>query len=160
MLVKLYSREYTSSREKLLANGITVKRAYIGDKHIILDFVKNFSNNNPYWVNETEYALFNDPSSCFVAVKDKEIIGFACYNATAKGFFGPLGVNKAFRNQGVGKELLMRCLYSMKESGYAYAIIGWIDGNAVDFYKRTVSAVIIDDSPPNKSIYKNSVSQE
>ena len=54
----------------------------------------------------------------------KEIVGFACYDATCMNFFGPTGVKESERGKGVGKALLLAALHAMKEQGYAYAIIG------------------------------------
>lgn len=156
MLVKLYAIEY-SFNANLPPEGIEIKKAFIGDKNAILDFVKEFRGGGVAWVYECEYALFNNPITCFIAVQSKKIIGFSCYDATAKGFFGPMGVNESCRRKGVGRELLLRALFSMKESGYAYAVIGWVADNAIDFYKKTVNAIEIEDSPPHGSIYKNSL---
>jgi len=159
MLVKLYDMEFVSNT-KLPADGISVKKACIVDKKKILDFIKaNFGADTP-WAYECEYALFNSPVSCYIAVRNKEIIGFACYDATAKGFFGPMGVSEKFRSMGVGLELLIRSLVSMKEFGYAYAIIGATSGRALEFYARHVGATVIEGSVLNKSIYKNLISQE
>lgn len=159
MLVKLYAIDYNLNNS-FLSDGITIKKACIVDKSIILKFVRTNFPDEPVWEHECEYSLFNNPITCYIAVKNKEIIGFSCYDATAKGFFGPMGVKESFRNKGVGRELLVRALYSMKESGYAYAVIGWPATKAIEFYKKNVYAVEIEDSPPNKSIYKNSISQE
>lgn len=160
MLVKLYAIEYNSNEDELLTDAVSMKKACAVDKNIILEFVKTNFPDEPVWVNECEYALFNSPTSCYIAVKNKELIGFACYDATAKGFFGPMGVKEYYRKKGIGRALLIKSLNSMKESGYAYAIIGWPAGSAIEFYKRTVNASIIEDSPPNKSIYKNCISTE
>ena len=159
LLVKLYADEFESKKDKLLQDGITIKKACILDKNRILKFVQENFTDSPLWVHECEYALFNNPITCHIAVKNKEVIGFSCHDATAKGFFGPFGVKDSFRGKGVGRELLIRSLASMKEAGYAYAIIGWTN-SAMEFYKKHVNAVEIPDSPPNKSIYKNSVMQE
>jgi len=157
MLVKLYDKEFTSKKEFLATKGITIKRASIVDKKEILQFVEeNFEAK--CWVDETEYALFNNPISCLIAVKNKEIIGFACYDVAAKGFFGPTGVKENHRGQGIGEELLIRTLNSLKEAGYAYAIIGWSGANA--FYEKTVNAIVIEDSEPNKSVFRNLISHE
>lgn len=160
MLVKLYSLDYKSAQVQLSQEGIMVKKAWIGDKDAILKFVRDNFKDELSWANECEYALFNNPVSCYIAVKNKEIIGFACYEATAKGFFGPMGVRADCRKKGVGAELLTRSLLSMKEAGYAYAIIGWPASSAIEFYKKQVDAVIIEGALPNKSIYKNSIAQE
>ena len=68
--------------------------------------------------------MSNHPISCFVAVQNQQIIGFACYDATALGFFGPTGVIEESRGKGVGKALLLACMLDMKLKGYGYAIIG------------------------------------
>lgn len=158
MLVKLYAIA-NKPNENLVHEGIAIKKAYIGDKSMILEFVKLNFPDEAVWIHECEYALFNNPITCYIAVKQKKVIGFACYDATTKGFFGPMGVREDFRGKGVGQELLLRALNSMRESGYAYAVIGWVAQDAIEFYKKTVNAIEIEDSPPDKSIYKNSISQ-
>ena len=156
MLVKLYNMPEIDESKRLEENGITIKRAMALDKTAILEFVRtNFYEN---WADECEKAIFNQPSSCYIAVKNKEIIGFACYDATALGVFGPTGVLESMRDKGVGKALFGKCLDSMREKGYAYAIIGWVT-EAIDFYKKTAKAIVIDDSLPDKSVYKNLISE-
>jgi GNAT superfamily N-acetyltransferase len=159
MLVKLYAQDYDGILKEVSAHNVIIKKPHITDKHVILDFIRQYFKSE-HWANECEYALLNNPVSCYIAVKDKEIIGFACYDATAKGFFGPTGVKAEYRKMGIGKALLKQSLYSMKESGYAYAIIGWSAEDAIPFYQKCVNAVIIEDSPPTKSIYKNMIAIE
>jgi predicted N-acetyltransferase YhbS len=74
------------------------------------------------------------------------MLGFACYDTTAKAFFGPTGVGEAARGKGVGTALLMLCLHDMLAQGYAYAIIG--GAGPQDFYAKTCGAVAIDGSWP------------
>ena len=156
LLVKLYVIDYAFN-ESLAEDGIFLKRASIINKKAILDFVKESFPGSPTWGNECECALMSCPSTCWIAVKDMQVIGFACFDATAKGFFGPTGVREDMRGKGIGKELLLRALYSLKESGYAYAIIGWSSEESLVFYKKTVQAIEIEDSPPGKSIYHNCI---
>lgn len=104
------------------------------------------------WVNECEQALSHQPNTCFAAVRSGQVIGFACYDATAKGFFGPIGVTEGERKSGVGKALLLNCLHAMAWDGYGYAVIGWCDG-AAEFYAHTVSAIPIPASGPSQSVY-------
>ena len=85
-------------------------------------------------------------------------MGFSCYDGTTRGFFGPIGVQKEFRGLGIGELLLKRTLFAMRESGYAYAIIGWAGSDVISFYEKCVNAKIIDDSPNEKSIYRNMIS--
>ncbi len=134
---------------------VKIKRAFIGDKEAILEFVReNFQKS---WVYEVEYALMQSPGKCFIATENGKILGFACYDAAAKGFFGPIGVLSSERKRKLGKVLLLRTLEAMKEFGYGYAIIGWV-GQAGGFYQRAAGAEYIKDSEPENSIYSNLVS--
>ena len=157
LLVKLYDLKENDYENCLQDKGISIHKAHIADKSRILAFVRTNFNEN--WANECEYALVSNPIYCYIAVKNKEPIGFACYDASSKNFFGPLGVKETERHHGVGKVLLHKCLESMKESGYAYAIIGWVE-DALEFYKKEVDAIVIEDSPPNKSGYKNLINMD
>lgn len=142
MLVNLYNipSSYTIE-EKLLEKGIQIKKALAPDRSRIIDFSRTCAKED--YSDEVTVAFSNNPITCYIATKDKKIIGFACYEATAKDFFGPMAVLENERNMGVGKALLLKSLKSMQELGYAYAIIGWPAKSAVDFYKRCVDAIMI-----------------
>jgi ribosomal protein S18 acetylase RimI-like enzyme len=151
MLVKLYDLKEQSSEIKELENkGIYIKRVLAPDRHRVIAYVKDTFDEN--WASECEGAFSNQPISCFIAVKDKKVIGFACYEVTAKNFFGPTGVSEGYRGYGIGKILLIQCLLAMKEGGYGYAIIGGAE-EAINFYKKTVGAIVIKDSVPG--LYKS-----
>lgn len=93
------------------------------------------------WADESSITLANKPVSVFIATRGGQIIGFAAYECTRRNFFGPMGVVPALRLKGVGKALLLACLYSMQDLGYVYAIIG--GAGPVDFYAKTVGAIPI-----------------
>ena len=151
LLVKLWN---LPSKEPVLAvlaeRGISVKRVIGPDKGRVLAFVKEHFGDG--WMHECEMSLCSVPSTCYIAVKDKQVIGFSCFEATGKDYFGPIGVDPNLREGKVGTGLLLSCLHSMWEMGYAYAIIGWAD-DAAPFYEKTVGAVMIPDSHP--AIYQN-----
>jgi GNAT superfamily N-acetyltransferase len=87
------------------------------------------------------------PLACFVAVERTDtLVGFACYDATCRDFFGPELVAESVRGRGVGTALLLAALHAMRAEGYAYAIIGW--ASSVDFYRKTVGATAIEGSTP------------
>ena len=103
------------------------------------------------WNLIADVARCNNCRVCFIAVKDRgeagqQMIGFACYDATGLGMFGPTGVEEAERGQGTGKALLLACLLDMRLKGYAYCAIGW--AGPKDFYRKAVGAVEIPDSEP------------
>ncbi|HOQ39755.1 MAG TPA: GNAT family N-acetyltransferase [Fervidobacterium sp.] len=155
MLVKLY--ELPSDEdilEELSKIGIVIKRSIGPEKISIVEWVK--AEFGKHWASETDVTFSNKPISCFIAIdttNDNEIVGFACYDATTRGFFGPTGVNPKYRGKGIGTALLLACLKDMYSIGYAYAIIG--DAGPTEYYKKTVGAVEIPNSHPG--IYKNMV---
>jgi len=149
MLVKLYELSsdwgFLAQQEKI---GITIRKPIGPEKHLIVDWVREkFSDA---WASETDMAISNKPETCFVAVKDNKLIGFACYDATALGFFGPIGVEASCRGKGTGKALLLSCLLDMKLKGYGYAIVGMT--GKMEFYSKAVGAVEIPDS--SSSVWK------
>ena len=151
MLVKLYDLEddwsFLAEQGK---SGITIRKPIGPEKRLIVDWVRKRFHLDA-WASETDMALSNRPITCFVAIKKKKLIGFACYDATALGYFGPTGVLKTQRGRGTGRALLLACLLDMKLKGYGYAIIGSV--GPAEYYRKTVGAVEIPDSTPG--IWKN-----
>jgi GNAT superfamily N-acetyltransferase len=103
---------------------------------------------SPLWVNECDVAFAHVPISCLiaVAVEQRELMGFTCYDAVYRNFFGPIGVDEAYRGRGLGKVLLLKCLHDMASQGYAYAIIPWVGPK--EFYADLVGAIEIEGSEP------------
>ncbi len=152
MLIKLYDIEPQGTfRTEQTALGIELRKPIGPEKHAIIAWV--FDHFGDGWASEVDVGLSNQPCTCYVAVKDSKIIGFACYDATALGFFGPIGVIKSYRKKGVGKALMNACLLEMKTKGYGYAVVGGVED--IDFYKDTVSAIEIPNSAPG--IYANQI---
>jgi GNAT superfamily N-acetyltransferase len=145
MLVKLYTLQddwwFLDQQEKL---GISVRKPIGPEKHFIIDWVR--TKFNSLWASEVDQAISRSPVSCFVAIRDGQLIGFSCYDATALGFFGPTGVDEEFRGLGTGKALLLAALLDMKLKGYGYAVIGAV--GPAEFYEKVVGAVEIPDSTP------------
>ncbi len=150
MLVRLYDLPDVSELvAKLGTNGIIIRRANAYERHIVADWVGNMFSSK--WVSETKIAFSRQPVSCYIATKDKSVIGFACYDTTSKGFLGPMGVDLDNRISGVGTALLVRALEGLKNDGYAYGIIGGVGPE--DFYRKTVGATPIENSTPG--IYRD-----
>lgn len=98
------------------------------------------------WADEISVGLANKPVSVYLALRDGEILGFGAYECTRKTFFGPTGVAEEERGKGIGKALLIACLWGLYELGYPYGIIG--GAGPTEFYARTVGATVIPDSSP------------
>ena len=145
MLVRLYDLPNSSTLyEGLAAQNVTVRRVRAFEKHTLAAFVRaHFSEK---WVSEVEVAISRQPAACFIATRDQQILGFACYDTTQRGFFGPTGVTESARRLGLGKALLFKTLEALRELGYAYAIIGGVGPK--EFYAKVCGAIEIPGSNP------------
>lgn len=136
MVVSLYSDEFCEICDTFSTPDIIIRPGLAPEYELITDWVRTHFSSN--WASEVAIALTRQPSSCLVAIKDGVLIGFACYDAIAPGFFGPTAVSVDARGNGYGKDLLIQTLQAMKARGYAYAIIG-LPGPQ-EFYQKTVGA--------------------
>lgn len=150
MLVRLYDlppRDQLNAR--CAERGIVLRRALAPDKERILSWVREHSG--PAAACECDVCFSNRPISLFVATKGPEIVGYACYNATAPDFFGPTRVLDSEQGGGIGAALLLKSLWALYDEGYAYAIIGGVGPAA--FYEKVVGATLIEGSTPG--IYRD-----
>ncbi len=140
MLVRLYDLpDGNPYHQRASDAGFTLRRADPWDRDRLRHFVKD--QFGPLWAVEADRAFNHSPITAFVASSDRELAGFAVYECTRRGFFGPTGVRDSLRGEGLGTALLFRCLESMREMGYAYAVIGGVGPAA--FYEKTVGAFVI-----------------
>ena len=154
MLVKLYNIPHSHDiEENLLGSGIRIKKALAPDRSRIIAFSRTCAKDD--YSDEVKVAFSNNPITCYIATREKKIIGFACYEATARNFFVLIAVLESERKKGIGKALLLKSLESMQEMGYAYAIIGWPAKSAIDFYKKCVDAIMIDEK--SSGVYKRMI---
>lgn len=152
MLVKLYDLPPLEPfLEKPRSVGVEIRKPIGPEKHVLIDWVR--THFNPGWASETEMGLMNRPISVFMATSERKVHGFACYDATVLGFFGPTGVAEEMRGKGIGAALLVATLHDMKAKGYAYAVIG--GAGPTKFYEKAVGAVEIPGSAPG--IYRDYV---
>ena len=145
MLVKLY--DLPSSHEplrSLAAAGVSIRRALPPEKHKVLAWIR--STFSEAWASEADVTFAREPVSCFLAIQNKRLLGFACHDATCRNFFGPTGVDASARGRGIGAGLLLACLDAMRDQGFGYAIIGGV--GPAEFYTKTVGAIPIEGSEP------------
>lgn len=149
MLVKLYElQDDAEIIERMRTEGIIIRRALVPELSAIAAWIEPRFGKG--WVAEATAAIMRQPVTCWIAHEGDKLLGFACHEATMKGFFGPTGVDEAARGRGIGHALLIRTLIDMRDQGYAYAIIG--GAGPMGFYEKSVGAIAIPDSSPG--IYK------
>lgn len=145
LLVDLHDVIYQEPKDK----AVLIKRVLSPDSDRVVSFIAKEFNDS--WASEAKAGLYKPNPTCFIAVKDETVIGFACYDATAKGFFGPLGVSEKARGLGIGGTLVQRSLLAMKEDGYAYAIIGGVSERTKPFYDKVCNGVMA--IPNSRKVY-------
>jgi GNAT superfamily N-acetyltransferase len=145
MLVNLLTLpRLETALQEMVDAGIVIRRAQPFEFTLVRSFIE--SNFSVAWADEVSVGFAGKPVSVFIATLEKEIVGFAAYECTRRSFFGPTGVIENARGAGVGKALLLACLWGLREMGYVYGVIG--RAGPVEFYEKTVGAVVIQGSDP------------
>jgi hypothetical protein len=130
---------------RLAAESVTIRRAQPFELTKVRSFIE--ANFSIAWADEVSVGFANKPVTVYVATREREVIAFAAYECTRRAFFGPTGVATGERGNGLGKALLLACLWGLRDMGYVYGIIG--RAGPVEFYERTVGAISIPDSDPS-----------
>ena len=126
------------------SEAFLVRRAQPFELSAVREFVRQeFSVG---WADEISVGFARQPVSVFIATIERALVGFAAYECTRRGFFGPMGVSDKAQGKGVGKALLLAALAGLRDMGYVYGIIG--AAGPVRFYQTTVGAIVIPDSEP------------
>jgi predicted N-acetyltransferase YhbS len=124
--------------------GVIVRRAQPHEMTTVREFV--LMSFEAGWADEISVGYSHKPVSVFIAIREQLVVGFAAYECTRRGFFGPMGVAASERGRGIGHTLLLACLWGLREMGYAYGIIG--GAGPTEFYERAAGASRIPDSVP------------
>lgn len=149
MLARLYDLPSSVTEvARLAAEGVVCRRAESYERSDVVSFARQ---HFPHWEDEVAAAFGAVPPTISIAVENRSVQGFACYNVTRPDYFGPTGVLEAQRGRGIGRALLLQCLEALAAEGYAYAIIGGV--GPAGFYERAVGATLIPGS--EKGIYRN-----
>lgn len=150
MLVRLYDLpSFDQYAERASRSGFTVRRAEPWDRDAMRHFVTG--EFGELWAVEADRAFNYTPITAYLAFDGHEIVGFAVYECTRRGFFGPTGVRTDLRGRGIGAVLLFRCLEAMREIGYAYGVIGGV--GPIEFYEKVCGAFVIPGS--EVSVYQS-----
>jgi len=130
--------------QRMEAIGVILRRSLPFEMSKVRTFVEHHFGTS--WADEISAGYANKPTTVYIAISDGHIVGFGAYECTYRAFFGPTGVAKAERGKGIGRALLVACLWGLRELGYAYGIIG--GAGPVDFYAKAVGAIEIPGSSP------------
>ncbi|MBM3211425.1 GNAT family N-acetyltransferase [Candidatus Poribacteria bacterium] len=112
------------ARKRMAAAGIRIEeydpsmldemRKFVERLNMISWFPKGWENG------------FKAKGNKFVALKAKEIVGWASYHpSTGTAGFGPIGVLDDMRGNGIGSCLLLECVLKMKEAGADRVLASW-----------------------------------
>jgi GNAT superfamily N-acetyltransferase len=148
LLVRLYDLPVFEAEARVAKAGITIRRAIPPERYFIIEWVRREFQD--VWASEVSAGMSRMPVTVWIAERNGELLGFACHDTSAKGFFGPTGVAESARGKGIGEALLITTLKGMREAGYGYAVIG--DPGPVEFYTKRLDALEIPGSKPG--IYK------
>jgi GNAT superfamily N-acetyltransferase len=155
MLVKLYDLPpLEPCLEQMREQGVIVRHAMSYERAVVMEWVRRHFGDG--WAAECEASFNQQPVTCFIAVGEGLIRGFACYEATARDFFGPTGVDPEWRGRGIGRALLLAALHGQKAMGYGYAIIG--GAGPTEYYAKSCGATVIEGSSPG--IYRDGLGAE
>jgi len=152
LLVKLYDLPDQKVLVAALAEqNIHIRRAMASEKKLVIRWVQQLFGDG--WAAECDVAFSREPITCTVAVSGGRLQGFACHDSTCRNFFGPIGIDPAFRQKGIGRALLLASLHAMFQAGYAYGIIG--GAGPMSFFEKSVGAFPIPGSTPG--IYRQRI---
>ncbi len=147
MLVRLYDLPSRPTPAEGDASAVFLtRRAMPWERLPVVGWVR--SRFGEGWAGECDCSFDRLPVSCHIALIGSRLVGFACHEATARGFFGPVGVEEAERGAGIGESLVIAGLSALRDLGYAYGIIGGVEDGRTGYYARVAGAVPIEGSCP------------
>ena len=131
-------RPTDAAEARLAARGITVRRASPDDAARLVKFAA--AHFDRVWAAEVADSVGRTGAGCHIAVRDRDLLGFAAYGSSRPSWFGPMGTAPAARGLGIGAVLLRRCLREQRTSGHEQAQIAWV--GPVPFYAESAGARI------------------
>lgn len=121
LLIKLFEiHDDPKIMARMEEQGIRIKRVMPMNTTKVYEFIRD--NFAAAWADECLPSILN--GDCYVAVKDRELLGFFAIETPAKGFTGPIGVLPSARRMGISRALGLVGIKAMREKGYKYAVSG------------------------------------
>jgi len=104
--------------------GIVFRRGKRGEEKKVTEWI--LEHFGPFWKYEAMMAYTKgERPTIWLALRGEEVIGFSCYSALHKDWFGPIGVDKKARGLGIGTILLFKSLEDMRSAGRRIIRIPW-----------------------------------
>jgi hypothetical protein len=75
---------------RMEGGGVTIRRALAPEFELVTGWVREKFGSG--WASETAVTFARQPPTCFLATRAQKLIGFACHESIARGFFGPTGL--------------------------------------------------------------------
>ena len=105
MLVRLYDLpDPEGYHRRAREAGASVRRAEPWDRFALRGFIE--ANFMAAWAAEADLAFSGHSITGFVAMMEGRNVGFAVYECSRRGFFGPTGVREDLRGRGLGAALM------------------------------------------------------
>ncbi|HBE02808.1 MAG TPA: hypothetical protein DC049_10100 [Spirochaetia bacterium] len=120
----------------LAAEGIIIRKALSSDREKLLDWI--IDEFGLGWKEATEISFLTEQPTVWICEKNGKISGFANYNSTFPGFFGPTGIGGTERGRGLGRILLLKCLQDLQKTCTRVRIP--TDDKRLSFYHRSADA--------------------
>ena len=151
LLAKLYEiNDDPAIMQRMTDQGVQIKQVMPMNTTKVYNFIKD--NFAATWADECLPSILN--GDCFVAVKDRELLGFFAIDTPAKGFTGPIGVLPSARRMGISRALGLVGMKAMRAKGYRYAVSGRVHPWFQTVEKSIVGVVPI---PNSKGSYSDMI---
>jgi GNAT superfamily N-acetyltransferase len=132
------TKKYLELSKRILKKGYKLSAFELSDAEELLDFLHiNFPGD---WAHNVKKAIIQDDAHDTILVLrdiDNNIVGYAQRAIDGNSDrFGPFGVKKSLRGQGLGAFLFNEMLFDMFSKGISHAYFLWTGGSAQKFYEK------------------------
>ncbi len=137
-------------KKKVELNNFVIRYAQKGDKDKVLTFLKKNFYGRWYYEALEYFDYLYEEKTYLILLKEEQVIGFIRinrYNSKKISYnvnwnrkfnmlygFGPLGIDKDFRKQGLSRTLIEQAINDALDEGAEEIIIDWT--SLIEYYKK------------------------
>lgn len=130
--------EYLKRAEEVKEKGFSLNNFKLSDAEELLNFLHTHFEGG--WARNVQNAILgNRAENTILVLRDKQnnVVGYAQRAIDGNpDRFGPFGVKKDLRGDGLGAVLFNEMLFDMLSKGVSHAYFLWTSGYAQKFYER------------------------